>query len=88
MKNQPKIEHLIKSIANGASTVQLEIESKEVDLDEVGMHGRTPLMVAAAEGFLSVNAFINGARVTGTFRTIEEPILNLNPNVFKYTYHY
>jgi hypothetical protein len=52
MNNQPKIEHLIKSIANGASTVQLEIESKEVDLDEVGMHGRTPLMVAAAEGFL------------------------------------
>jgi RHS repeat-associated protein len=36
----------------------------------------------------SINAFINGARTTGTFRTIEEPILNVNPNVFKSTYHY
>ena len=36
----------------------------------------------------SVNAFINGASATGTFRTIEEPILILNPNVFNYTYHY
>jgi hypothetical protein len=35
-----------------------------------------------------INAFINGARTTGTFRTIEEPILNANPNVFKSTYHY
>jgi hypothetical protein len=35
-----------------------------------------------------VNAFINGARATGTFRTIEEPILIQNPNVFQYTYHY
>jgi RHS repeat-associated protein len=35
----------------------------------------------------SVNVFANGARATGTFRTIEEPILTANPNVFKYTYH-
>jgi hypothetical protein len=35
-----------------------------------------------------VNAFISGARATGTFRTIEEPILTANPNVFTYTYHY
>ena len=35
-----------------------------------------------------VNAFIKGARDTGTFRTIEEPILNNSANVYKSVYHY
>lgn len=35
-----------------------------------------------------MNAFIGGARPDRTFRTIEEPILNANPNVYRSTYHY
>ena len=35
-----------------------------------------------------VNAFIQGARPTGTFRTIEEPIIRESIEVNKTTYHY
>lgn len=35
-----------------------------------------------------INVFIRSARADRTFRTIEEPLLNANPNVFKSTYHY
>ena len=35
-----------------------------------------------------VNAFIRGASSTGTFRTIEQPILNTNPNVYRFKFHY
>ena len=35
-----------------------------------------------------INAFINGANPERAFRTIEEPILNVNQNVWKSTYHY
>ena len=52
---------------------------------QVWQAASTPFAQGASGG---VNAFINGARATGTFRTIEEPILTLNPNVFQYTYHY
>lgn len=35
-----------------------------------------------------VNAFIKGARPDRTFRSIEEPILRVNPNVYQIEYHY
>ena len=36
----------------------------------------------------SINAFIRGAKPDRTFRTIEEPILRANANIFRYIYHY
>jgi ankyrin repeat protein len=54
MNDQPKIERVIEGIVKGASIVQLEIECKDLELNDVGIHGRTPLMVAAAQGFLVV----------------------------------
>jgi ankyrin repeat protein len=70
MNEQPNIEHLIKSIVAGASTVQLESECNQLDLNEVGIDGRTPLMVAAAEGFFAaVETLVrNGASVHATGR--------------------
>jgi hypothetical protein len=35
-----------------------------------------------------VNAFVRGADPLRTFRTIEEPILRANPDVWRYRYHY
>lgn len=35
-----------------------------------------------------INAFINGARSNGTFRAIEEVILEQNIDVYQTTYHY
>jgi hypothetical protein len=35
-----------------------------------------------------INAFIRGANSERTFRSIEETILNQNPNVIRSTYHY
>ena len=35
-----------------------------------------------------INAFIHGASPERAFRTIEEPILNANPNVYNSTYYY
>lgn len=65
MNDQSKIEHFIERIVAGASLAQLEIESKELDLNKVGIHGRTPLMVSAAEGLLAaVETLVrNGASV-------------------------
>src|SRR3989442_6814870 len=45
----------------------------------------TPFAECALRG---INAFIRSARPDRTFRTIEEPILNANPNVYRSTYHY
>ncbi|WP_261332666.1 ankyrin repeat domain-containing protein [Rhizobium leguminosarum] len=65
MNDQSKIEHFIERIVAGASQAQLEIESKELDLNNVGIRGRTPLMVSAAEGLLAaVETLVrNGASV-------------------------
>jgi uncharacterized protein len=65
MTYESKIEHLIESIVTGVSTVQLETECIGLDPNEVGIHGRTPLMVAAAEGnFAAVETLVrNGASV-------------------------
>jgi RHS repeat-associated protein len=35
-----------------------------------------------------INAFIRGANPSRTFRTIEEPILNQNQNIYRSIYHY
>ncbi|HQU09911.1 MAG TPA: hypothetical protein PLV25_08130, partial [Opitutales bacterium] len=35
-----------------------------------------------------VHAFIKGSRADRTFRLIEKPILDSNPNVYRQTYHY
>lgn len=52
MTNQLKIERVIQSISAGISTDQLAIECVDVDLNEPGEHGRTPLMAAASQGLL------------------------------------
>lgn len=65
MNLHTKNDDLIKIIVTGVTTIQLEIACRGVNLNEVGTHGRTPLMVAAAEGlFAAVETLVrNGASV-------------------------
>lgn len=90
MNNHLKIQHLIESIVAGASTAQLEIECNGLDLNEVGIHGRTPLMVAAAEGLVAVVGTLvrNGAsvRATGHYQTtaLHEAAVNGEAAVVNY----
>ena len=51
MKKNLNIDHLIESIAAFAPIKNLESLCEGLNLDETGKYGRTPLMVAAAEGF-------------------------------------
>jgi RHS repeat-associated protein len=52
---------------------------------QIWQRASTPFAQGASGG---INAFIRGARPDRTFRTIEAPILNANPNVYRSTYHY
>lgn len=63
--NTLKIERLIEMMVARISTAQLQIECRELDLNQPGVHGRTPLMVAAAEGLLTAIKTLvrNGASV-------------------------
>jgi uncharacterized protein len=65
MNDQQNIEQLIEHIVAGVPSVQLEMECKGVDLNEIGKHGRTPLMAAAVQDSLEVvEALVrNGASV-------------------------
>ncbi len=52
MNDKLNINPVIETILRDDSTLQLMIESKNYDLNEMGRHGRTPLMAAAAAGLL------------------------------------
>jgi ankyrin repeat protein len=54
MKDTPDIEDLIKSVVDRDSTRILEVVSSGVDVNQVGVQGRSPLMVASAEGCLEM----------------------------------
>ncbi|WP_257166598.1 ankyrin repeat domain-containing protein [Bradyrhizobium sp. SRS-191] len=73
MTDHSKIERLIQRILAGALPEQLDIESMQLDLNDLGLHGRTPLMVSAAEGLLATAEILvrSGAsvHVTGHYRT-------------------
>jgi ankyrin repeat protein len=90
MNEQPNIEHLIKNIAAGTPAVEIETECNELDLNTVGIHGRTPLMVAAAEGFLEVVQVLvqKGASVRATghshITALHEASANGEATVAKY----
>jgi uncharacterized protein len=82
MNAQHKLEHLIQSIVAGATAIQLEAECSGLDLNEVGIHGRTPLMVAAAEGlFAAVETLVrNGASVHAIGRSHMTPLHEASAN--------
>jgi uncharacterized protein len=65
MTEQEKTENLIKSILAGVSGEELERQCRDVDLNRTGMHGRTPLMIAACDGLLDAAKILvrNGALV-------------------------
>ncbi len=65
MNAQKEIDDLIRMVVAGITTIQLQIKCRGLNLNEVGVHGRTPLMVAAAEGlFAAIETLVrNGASV-------------------------
>jgi ankyrin repeat protein len=67
MTDETAIEELIERIVAGAP-LRLDAEVKTLDLNKAGVHGRTPLMVAAAVGrFEAVEALVkSGASIVAT----------------------
>src|SRR5688572_30724722 len=90
MNNQAKLEQLIKSIGNGASAAQLQSECDGLNLNDIGIHGRTPLMVAAAAGLLpAVETLVrSGAAVRSSGRyqmtALHEAVANDHVAVARY----
>jgi ankyrin repeat protein len=52
MNEQLRIDDFINRMVAGVPVAQLETEFHDLDVNVIGMQGRTPLMVAAAEGLL------------------------------------
>jgi uncharacterized protein len=53
MSNRPAVDRLIEDLLAGDPLAAVPPMPDGLDLDEVGTHGRTPLMVVAAEGLLA-----------------------------------
>ncbi|MFN7222296.1 MAG: ankyrin repeat domain-containing protein [Burkholderiales bacterium] len=53
MSNLQKLDAVIERIVNKSTPVSIELACRDVDLDQVGSNGQTPLMVAASEGQLA-----------------------------------
>lgn len=70
MTSHATIKRLIQSLVARDPEFLQEIQCKELDLNEVGTHGRTLLMVAAAENLITeAEALIqNGAAVRASVR--------------------
>ena len=90
MDEHPSIERLIESILVRAPTQQLEVACRGLDLNEVGVRGRTPLMVAAAIGLLEVVELLvrNGASVhtigCSDLNALHEAAANDHASVVRY----
>jgi ankyrin repeat protein len=63
-----KIEAFIRRMIARVPATELVAETRELDLDEVGTYGRTPLMVAAAAGLVDLMQVLvkSGASVGAT----------------------
>jgi ankyrin repeat protein len=91
MTDSEKLERLIKSILAKAPPEQLEMECVGLDLNQVGMHGRTPLQMAAAFGTVAaVDVLIRkGASLHNTgrrdgFTALHEASIEGNIEIAKY----
>lgn len=65
MTDQERIDNLIKSILARCSDIILERECKNINLNQVGSNGRSPLQIAAFKGSLKIVKTLvqNGASV-------------------------